>query len=463
MTASRFRKKSFRPQSSALTRLVESSIHGQALHSLVTSFQVILILTAVLYWIIHPDYSIKHVKFIHDMFVPSFLSAILVYSLVFSLPLIVYGFAVLLSKKGNSTWSASLVIVISASVCLIILVVGTILPFLFDLSIPYRTAGVCQVVIVLLKLLSFTTETIISSRQVPSLEKGTSETETSSRSLKHFLYFLLAPTMIYRESYPRSNDAIRWNFVAQHFLQFLFSAYSVICMIEFIIEPRFFACQVKIQDIPWIVIQSFCAAFIIICFIAIGVLHCCTNIQAEVMFFSDRCFYKEYWTSTNAMTLMTSWNVFIQDWIFEYPYQLLSLKIIGLVVSPLNPWNKFVSSVLIFAGSAVVHDYAVGVIFGFWSPVLLITFGLVATLQLISFKVLRALRLTTGHDFLGRLLTQTAFLTFWAGWVVFYSLEHFSRITCPLDFDVTIDNIFSKQILLKMFVPRSFSCVTILS
>lgn len=425
-------------------------------------------MTTVLYWYLHPNELDNHVNFLYETWIPSLGSAIFVYFVVFGLPIISYALTVVLfpetsRKIKNSICKLFVFILISSLVGIMIIFLGSTLPFVLELSIPYRTAGVCQVVILIMKLVSFVTETIISNKSDNSIEEPTKVNTSgeTSRSLKHFLYFLLAPTMIYRNDYPRINGKIRWKFVLINFFQFLYCAYAVICMMEFFVEPTFIGCRIRVEDIPWIITQSYISGLVIVVFVGIGVLHCCTNIQAEVMSFADRCFYKEYWTSTNPLTLMTSWNVFIQDWIFEYPYQFLSLKVIGSFITPSSQWNKFISSIVIFAGSAFVHDYATAVIFGFYSPVFLITFGLAASVQLIAFQVFQSLGLTTGRDFSGRLVTQTSVLTFWSAWIIFFSLEYFSRIQCTLN--VTTSNIFSKELLINLFIPRSFSCVTLVS
>jgi len=306
-----------------------------------------------------------------------------------------------------------------------------------------------------MKLISFAVETMRSNKE-HDIEVGRGYHD--NKKFYHFLYFLFAPTMIYRDQYPKSDEGISISGIAVHLLELLSSGYAVICVVEFFVIPTFSKTSIQVQDLPWIIAFSFCSAFIVVCFIGIGVLHCCTNIQAELMNFGDRCFYREYWTSTNPLSVMTSWNVFIQDWIFEYPYQLLSLKIIAILISPRNQINKLLSCVVIFMGSAMVHDYAIAVIFGFWTPVFLVTFGAAAAIQLIAFEAFRSLGFINDYNFLNRLFTQITFMCFWAGWIIFYSLEHFSRINCPTQGLHSLD-FLSKEFLYQLFIPSSLSCV----
>ncbi|XP_031709688.1 sterol O-acyltransferase 2 isoform X1 [Anarrhichthys ocellatus] len=217
----------------------------------------------------------------------------------------------------------------------------------------------------LMKSYSFMRET------APVIMKNTPKEGESPRSptLSSYLYFLFCPTLIYRESYPR-NTHIRWKYVGVTLcmiLGCLFYCYFILvrlCVPAFRPETnqpfskRTMVLAVFNSILPGIMI-------LLLCFFAF--LHCWLNLFGELLRFADRMFYKDWWNSTSFANYYRTWNVVVHDWLYYYGYRdflLLSKR-------------KFRTAAMlsVFIVSAVVHEYALGMAFGFFYPVLFCLFA----------------------------------------------------------------------------------------
>ena len=131
---------------------------------------------------------------------------------------------------------------------------------------------------------------------VPRVLRTKMHTETNLElpNFGQFFYFLFAPTMIYKDEYPRTRH-IRWKFVLHNIAEmfaamwfyaviaekFLILIFNDICLRQFtlgeIIAPIFS------NVVPGV-------SFMLLSFY--GVLHSCQNAFAEILRFGDRMFYK---------------------------------------------------------------------------------------------------------------------------------------------------------------------------
>jgi len=115
-------------------------------------------------------------------------------------------------------------------------------------------------------------------------------------TLQHFLYFLFAPTLVYRDEYPRTKH-IRWGFVLKSFAEVI----SVIFILSFISERimypvfRQFGSQfyeIGIEELVASIFNSMLPS--LLCFLCgfYCILHSWMNAFAEMLRFSDRMFYR---------------------------------------------------------------------------------------------------------------------------------------------------------------------------
>ncbi|XP_040278317.1 sterol O-acyltransferase 2-like [Bufo bufo] len=217
----------------------------------------------------------------------------------------------------------------------------------------------------LMKTYSFCRETIPVVLQDESKEKN-----AKMPSLSSYLYFLFCPTLVYRDSYPRT-PYIRWKYVAKNFAQFLGGVFFLYFIMVTLCTPVFKNLSKQPFSTKTLVLSIFHAtlpgAFVLlISFFAF--LHCWMNAFAEMLRFADRRFYKDWWNSKSFSNYYRTWNVVVHDWLYYYVYQdlLWLLK------------KRFRTGVTlaVFLISATVHEYALTMSLGFFYPVMFCLFAL---------------------------------------------------------------------------------------
>ncbi|CAF2073783.1 unnamed protein product [Rotaria magnacalcarata] len=250
-----------------------------------------------------------------------------------------------------------------------------------------------------------------------------------------FLYFLFAPTLIYRDSYPRTSS-VRWNFVISHLIQFaattLFAYYLFyrFCLPVFRhfnsehVTVKIFVLSILNCTLPGALLL-FCAFY--------GFLHCWLNAFAEMLRFADRQFYSDWWTATSWSSYYRTWNIVVHDWLYTYVYRDCH-KLLGVKY-------RLVSMYAVIFLSACVHEYIISLTFGYFYPILFVQF---AVLGFISMLILP--QRTQNYAF-------NVFI--WASLFVglgmqmcLYSIEWYARQNCPRYVNGPLD----------YFVPRSLFC-----
>ncbi|KAF7664595.1 hypothetical protein LDENG_00169510 [Lucifuga dentata] len=189
-------------------------------------------------------------------------------------------------------------------------------------------------------------------------------------TLSSYLYFLFCPTLIYRESYPR-NAQIRWKYVgvtAGMILACLFYGYFILvrlCVPIFTPETNQpFSKRTMVLAVFHSILPGM--MLLLVCFFAF--LHCWLNLFGELLCFADRMFYKDWWNSTSFANYYRTWNVVVHDWLYYYGYR----DFLWLSKS------KFRTAAMlsVFIVSAVVHEYAFTMGFGFFYPVMFFLFAI---------------------------------------------------------------------------------------
>ncbi|XP_063057976.1 sterol O-acyltransferase 1 [Engraulis encrasicolus] len=253
--------------------------------------------------------------------------------------------------------------------------------------------------------------------------------------LSQYLYFLFAPTLIYRDHYPR-NPNIRWSYVATKFSQFLgclFYAYYVfvrLCIPQFrnisnqIFDPRAMVLCIFNSILPGVLVL-FLAFF--------AFLHCWLNAFAEMLRFGDRMFYKDWWNSTSFANYYRTWNVVVHDWLFYYAYR----DFLWLTEKRFRTGAIF----FVFTVSAGVHEYILAICFGFFYPVLFclfMCFGMMFNFIL--------------HDRrkgpIWNIIMWTSLFLGQGVIICLYSQEWYAQQYCPIH----------QPNLLELLRPRSWTC-----
>ncbi|XP_017831576.1 sterol O-acyltransferase 2 isoform X2 [Callithrix jacchus] len=187
-------------------------------------------------------------------------------------------------------------------------------------------------------------------------------------SFSSYLYFLFCPTLIYRETYPRT-PYVRWNYVAKNFAQALGCVLYACFILGRLCVPVFanmsrepFSTRALVLSI----LHATLPGIFMLLLIFFAFLHCWLNAFAEMLRFGDRMFYRDWWNSTSFSNYYRTWNVVVHDWLYSYVYQD-GLRLLG-------GRARRAAMLGVFLVSAVAHEYIFCFVLGFFYPVMLILF-----------------------------------------------------------------------------------------
>ncbi|XP_044143069.1 sterol O-acyltransferase 2-like [Bufo gargarizans] len=282
----------------------------------------------------------------------------------------------------------------------------------------------------LMKTYSFCRETIPVLLQDESKEKN-----AKMPSLSSYLYFLFCPTLVYRDSYPRT-PYIRWKYVAKNFAQFLGGMFFGYFIMVTLCIPVFKNMSKQPFSTKTLVLSIFHATLpgifvLLISFFAF--LHCWLNAFAEMLRFADRMFYKDWWNSKSFSNYFRTWNVVVHDWLYYYVYQdlLWLLK------------KRFRTGVMlaVFLISATVHEYAITMSLGFFYPVMFCLFALIGVI----FNFMMNDKRTSP---IWNVMLWTFLFIGQGIQLCLYCQEWYAQIHCPL----------TEKTFWGLVTPRSWSC-----
>ncbi|KAK0080137.1 hypothetical protein PV325_000392 [Microctonus aethiopoides] len=304
--------------------------------------------------------------------------------------------------------------------------------FIMENNLPPPSACVIlmEQLRILMKIHAFVRST------VPSIISYKSHTENNKSPIpgfSNFLYFMFAPTIVYRDNYPRTKE-IRWRFVAWHFFQFSMVLHVMTSMFERWVIPTYKNYGLEPFNLQKFILRYFNTvlpgSIIFICGFY-GLLHTWMNACAELLRFGDRLFYKDWWNSVTYARYYRTWNVVVHDWLYFYIYKDFYENIV--------PRNKLVAICSVFFISAIFHEYIIGFSLRLFCPIMLLTFGG------LGFGLVFLTRRNTsifGNIFLWfSLITGSGFL------ICLYSMEYFARINCPKRYDNIYDLIIPRFLL----------------
>lgn len=140
--------------------------------------------------------------------------------------------------------------------------------------------------------------------------------------MKRFAYFFLAPTLVYRDSYPKTRR-IRLNIVLKNVLSFFILIFYLWCVFKALCIPIF---KHTVNDPGNL--RQFIASVIfstvsgIICLLTLfyGILHCWLNIFGELLKFGDRLFYEDWWNVKDFAEYYRKWNIVVHEFLYYYVY-----------------------------------------------------------------------------------------------------------------------------------------------
>ncbi|KAJ8313682.1 hypothetical protein KUTeg_008243 [Tegillarca granosa] len=166
-------------------------------------------------------------------------------------------------------------------------------------------------------------------------DDDTSTDDSLVPDFSKYLYFLFCPSLIYRDSYPRT-PIIRWNYVVSNFAQVtacLFYTYYIFERFCVPVFRHFNEEHVTPKALLLSVFGSMLPGTMVLMIGFFAILHSWLNAFAEMLRFGDRMFYKL-----------------------------------------LGPKNRVGAMTMVFLISAIFHEYILIVSFGFFYPVLFVMF-----------------------------------------------------------------------------------------
>ncbi|CAH1789986.1 unnamed protein product, partial [Owenia fusiformis] len=294
----------------------------------------------------------------------------------------------------------------------------------------------CEQVRLVMKTHAFVRENWPRARNYKPHSDDDNHDEGPCPDFGKYLYFLFAPTLIYRDSYPRTKS-IRWNYVVSNFAQVWACMFYVYYIFQRFCVPvfrNFSQDHVTVKALILSVFNCMLPGTLVLFIAFFAVLHSWLNAFAEMLRFGDRLFYKDWWNATSFATYYRTWNVVVHDWLYTYIYKDF-FAIFGARSSVSNVGAK----ASVFLLSAIFHEYILTVSFRFFYPVLFVLFA--------------------GAGFLIMFLRGRS-----RGWNVFmwvglfmgtgilmclYSMEWYARQDCPID---------TESWLNEYLVPKSLSC-----
>ncbi|XP_032871587.1 sterol O-acyltransferase 2 isoform X1 [Amblyraja radiata] len=250
-----------------------------------------------------------------------------------------------------------------------------------------------------------------------------------------YLYFLFCPTLIYRDSYPRT-PKIRWKYVALNFAQALGCLFYLYFILVRLCIPVFTNMSKQPFSTKTLVLSIFNATlpgtFILLLFFY-SFLHCWLNAFAEMLRFGDRMFYKDWWNSTSFANYYRTWNVVVHDWLYNYTYTDL--------VWILGKRFRVAAMLSVFILSAMVHEYVLTLCLGYFYPVMFCLFAILGVFFNFIFNDSR-----TGP---GWNIMMWVFLFIGQGiQVCLYCQEWYAQIHCPV----------TERHFWALVTPRSWYC-----
>ncbi|NXX67901.1 SOAT1 acyltransferase, partial [Spizella passerina] len=114
--------------------------------------------------------------------------------------------------------------------------------------------------------------------------------------ISQYLYFLFAPTLIYRDNYPR-NPTIRWGYSGFGVFLFqvlgsLFYAYYIFVRLCIPLFRNSSQETFNLRGLVLCIFNSILPGVLILFLVFFAFLHCWLNAFAEMLRFADRMFYK---------------------------------------------------------------------------------------------------------------------------------------------------------------------------
>ncbi|CAJ0577144.1 unnamed protein product, partial [Mesorhabditis spiculigera] len=174
-------------------------------------------------------------------------------------------------------------------------------------------------------------------------------------TLKNLYYFMAAPTLCYELKFPTS-PRLRKSFLLKRTCELTFLSFLIVALVQQWVVPTVHNSlgPFSQMDIGKCVERVLKLAIPNILIWLIGfytMFHSALNLLAELLCFSDREFYRDFWNSETIQYFWKTWNIPVHRWALRHIY----LPMVR------NNYSKFLASLAVFFVSAAFHEYLVSV------------------------------------------------------------------------------------------------------
>ncbi|KCV69650.1 hypothetical protein, variant [Fonticula alba] len=169
-------------------------------------------------------------------------------------------------------------------------------------------------------------------------------------------YFSLAPTLCYQPIFPRT-QSINWSFVALRFVEFLFFCALEVFLALQLMQPALQGSIVAFEQGDYLALAArilhIMVPNMLIWLVGFyAYFHVFLNMTSELLRFSDRQFFSDWWNATTVAYFWRSWNGPVHNFIVAHVY--LPLQESGAASRVLAGLLSFIISALAHEALAVV-------------------------------------------------------------------------------------------------------------
>lgn len=321
----------FQVRESMFTTAIRTSATARVAYSTAIAVVAVILMTNCAKYICLPNVFRKDVEFVYRSF--SDLHIVIAYEIIMTAGLI----SILLPSVKIRNHSLTSAIAGISAATIFVIAFPIFVRFCFDLHEVMAIVVIFEQVRFVMKMISFIAENMKNENEDPSISS--------------FLYFLYAPTLIYRSKYPLKANR-DWNQIAIWSMEILAVMWlGLIVLNRGFLETfnRIGRKDLTMEDHFDLLRESCSMAFLSHIAIAYTFLHCWLNLWGELLLFGDRMFYKNWLNSKGPLHMLTLWNFLIHSWIKEYLYRPVVKR----------TKNKPMALLLSFLISWLFHDYCV--------------------------------------------------------------------------------------------------------
>ena len=170
------------------------------------------------------------------------------------------------------------------------------------------------------------------------------------------MYFLVAPTLLYRDSYVRyeiinlldtgsrhftvifkivcfRTKKTNWKLVFWYFLQVFAIMFTTFAISWRYIEHNYRWTGIRpfeVKQLIYLLLSGSLVGMKLCLLMFYALLHCWLNGFAEMLRFGDRNFYSDWWNSEEFVSYYRKWNIVVHEWLRAYIFDT-SLKVKYLI------------------------------------------------------------------------------------------------------------------------------------